>query len=253
LKTSLIAFFLLTVVMAAFGGNPYARVTAAKTQIENFSTALAAFKKDCNRYPSTVEGLEALVVCPTNISAAKWKESYLKREIPLDPWGHPYIYLCPGLRNTNSFDIYSCGSDGISKTGGADRDDINNWDPESPHDTRGNWMGLAICAALLLVSVGIAAWYRRVSKAEGNWDGVLALILVLGMVTPFLTPLGVDLLNAYETPVALVLLLSFVAANVLALSGLRRGCPISKVYGLLAFIALFLILYEVFVVPKFTG
>ena len=51
----------------------------------------------------------------------------------MDPWGNEYFYRGPGIHHTNGFDIYSCGADGLSKSGGCDPDDINNWDPNSPH------------------------------------------------------------------------------------------------------------------------
>jgi len=97
-------------------------------------TALDRFAIDCGRYPTTSEGLKALFICPTNISNARWKGPYIDPpRIPQDPWGHDYIYCCPGIHNTNGYDIYSCGFDGVSKSGGDDPDDINNWDPSSPH------------------------------------------------------------------------------------------------------------------------
>jgi hypothetical protein len=55
----------------------------------------------------------------------------------LDPWGNVYIYACPGLHHPNGFDLYSCGPDEISKSKGDDPDDINNWDPNSPHQGLG--------------------------------------------------------------------------------------------------------------------
>jgi hypothetical protein len=73
-----------------------------------------------------------MVNYPTNFSGGKWSGPYLD-QIPIDPWGNIYFYRCPGNHNTNGYDLYSCGYDGISKSGGDDLDDINNWDPNSPH------------------------------------------------------------------------------------------------------------------------
>jgi hypothetical protein len=95
--------------------------------------ALDNFSNDCSRYPTTSEGFKALLICPTNIPAGKWHGPYFDPPvIPQDPWGNGYVYRCPGVHNTNGYDLYSCGFDGISKSGGDDLDDINNWDPSSP-------------------------------------------------------------------------------------------------------------------------
>jgi general secretion pathway protein G len=94
-------------------------------------TALDRFKIDCGRYPTTSEGFAGMVNCPTNFSGGKWSGPYLDN-VPIDPWGNVYVYRCPGIHNTNGYDLYSCGFDGISKSGGEDLDDINNWDPQSP-------------------------------------------------------------------------------------------------------------------------
>lgn len=98
-----------------------------------FPTALNMFSNDCGRLPTTAEGLHALITCPTNISQKLWKGPYLDpSQIPVDVWGHAYVYRCPGIHNTNSYDLYSVGPDGVSKSGGGDPDDINNWDPKWP-------------------------------------------------------------------------------------------------------------------------
>jgi general secretion pathway protein G len=99
-----------------------------------FKMTLDCFSNDCGRYPTTSEGFKALLVCPTNIPAEKWHGPYFDPpKIPQDLWKHDYVYRCPGVHNTNGYDLYSCGFDGISKSGGDDLDDINNWDPASPH------------------------------------------------------------------------------------------------------------------------
>ncbi|MFC1764539.1 type II secretion system major pseudopilin GspG [Planctomycetota bacterium] len=98
-----------------------AKVTQVKTQIENFKTAIATFEIDVGRYPTTSEGLEALVKEPTN--AEGWQSAYLDGGVPLDPWGNEYIYKIPGSYNEDGYDLYSTGPDG--KTGGDD--DIKNW------------------------------------------------------------------------------------------------------------------------------
>lgn len=104
-----------------------ARVEGAKVQIKNFETALKLFKLDNGFYPDTQQGLEALVEMPaTGKIPKKYREGgYLeKKNVPLDPWGNPYIYISPGMES--DFDIISYGADGAE--GGEKYDaDINNW------------------------------------------------------------------------------------------------------------------------------
>jgi general secretion pathway protein G len=129
----LLLSFILMVSEAAFAASSFARVTAARADIDGgIKTALVRFNIDCGRYPTTSEGFAALMNCPTNISRGRWRGPYLD-QIPIDPWGNVYVYCCPGIHNTNGFDLYSCGFDGISKSGGDDPDNINNWDSKSPH------------------------------------------------------------------------------------------------------------------------
>ena len=114
----------------------YARIRATRADIlGGLKVTLNMFANDCGRYPTTLEGFKALITCPTNISRERWQGPYFDPpKVPADTWGHDYMYRFPGVYNTNGFDLYSLGSDGISKSGGDDPDDINNWDPESPHE-----------------------------------------------------------------------------------------------------------------------
>jgi general secretion pathway protein G len=116
-----------------------ARIGATRADLYGgIKTALDAFAVDCGRYPTTSEGFKALLICPTNIPVGKWRGPYFDPpNIPVDPWGNEYVYRFPGVHNKNSYDLYSCGFDGISKSGGDDLDDINNWDPTSPHGGTG--------------------------------------------------------------------------------------------------------------------
>ena len=102
-----------------------ARITAAKTQISQFEVALDTFQIDVGRFPTTAEGLRALVEKPASNSEG-WLESYLKRDIPKDSWGNEYIYRYPGQYNQEGYDLSSIGPDG--KQGGDD--DIINWSLE---------------------------------------------------------------------------------------------------------------------------
>lgn len=82
----------------------------AKAQIESFRKALDTYRIDVGAFPSTEEGLAALVNKPVN--AAKWSGPYLSKAVPPDPWGHPYVYRAPGAKG--DYDIVSYGKDGQS-------------------------------------------------------------------------------------------------------------------------------------------
>jgi general secretion pathway protein G len=93
------------------------RTKTAKVQIESLVTSLELFHIDVGRYPSTGEGIDALVKPPTKL--AGWSGPYVtKGSIPPDPWGQPYRYQSPGKKG--SFDLYTLGRDG--KEGGTDED-----------------------------------------------------------------------------------------------------------------------------------
>ncbi|NWG13156.1 MAG: type II secretion system major pseudopilin GspG [Acidobacteria bacterium] len=95
----------------------------AKIQIKELEGALSLFSFDVGRFPTTSEGLEALIRNPGNLEA--WKGPYLnKNELPLDPWRKPYVYRCPGQHG--DFDLFSLGPDGVE--GGEDENaDVVNW------------------------------------------------------------------------------------------------------------------------------
>jgi len=105
-----------------------ARRMKAKIQIESIMTALKLYRLDNGEYPSTEQGLEALVEPPTvgQLPKAWRKGGYLEKgKIPKDPWGNDYIYLCPGLHD--DFDLMSYSADG--EPGGEDNNaDINSWE-----------------------------------------------------------------------------------------------------------------------------
>ncbi|MFV0454420.1 MAG: type II secretion system major pseudopilin GspG [Pseudomonas sp.] len=103
-----------------------AKVTVAKGDIKAIGAALDMYKLDNFSYPSTQQGLNALVEKPSGSPQPKnWnRDGYLKR-VPKDPWGNDYQYLSPGTQG--QFDLYSLGADG--KQGGSDLSaDIGNWD-----------------------------------------------------------------------------------------------------------------------------
>lgn len=93
----------------------------ARAQIEAFEKALDQFRVDMGRYPSTQEGLGALVARPAD--AAKWAGPYLKKTVPNDPWGRPYVYRSPGSKG--DFDLLSLGKDG-APGGSGENADISN-------------------------------------------------------------------------------------------------------------------------------
>jgi general secretion pathway protein G len=113
-----------------FGHTDSAKQTKARVQIENLSSALRMYKIDAGRYPTTEQGLEALITQPQSGDVPKkWRKGgYLtKKVIPKDPWDNDYVYLCPGVHD--DFDITSYGADGTS--GGEDvNKDINSWELE---------------------------------------------------------------------------------------------------------------------------
>ena len=99
------------------------RTKAAKVQVQSLATALELFKVDTGRYPSTGEGLKALVEAPAG--AAAWNGPYLsKKDVPSDPWGRPFAYRSPGEHG--AFDILSLGAD--NQPGGTgENEDIVSW------------------------------------------------------------------------------------------------------------------------------
>ena len=107
-----------------------ARRMKARVQIESIETALKLYKLDNGSYPSTEQGLEALVEAPSVGQLPRaWRDGgYLEKgRVPKDPWDSEFIYLSPGVNS--DFDLISYGADG--EPGGEDKDrDVNNWELE---------------------------------------------------------------------------------------------------------------------------
>lgn len=99
-----------------------AKQKAAQAQIHLLATALDLFNLDVGRYPTTEEGLKALLQKPEDLSS--WGGPYLEKALPNDPWGHPYAYKCPG--DHGPYDLYSLGADG-AEGGQGENQDITNW------------------------------------------------------------------------------------------------------------------------------
>jgi general secretion pathway protein G len=97
-------------------------VGVAKAQIDSFEKALDQYRLDTGHYPNTDQGLAALNAKPA--TEPKWQGPYLRKAIPLDPWGNPYIYKLPG--DHGEYDLLSYGKDGIAG-GAGEAADITNW------------------------------------------------------------------------------------------------------------------------------
>lgn len=105
-----------------FGKVGKSKQKAAKAQISMFETALDTYRLDVGKYPTTDMGLEALRIKPDDLE--KWDGPYLPKEIPMDPWGHPYEYRSPSEHG--DYEIVSYGGDG--SPGGEEEDmDITSW------------------------------------------------------------------------------------------------------------------------------
>ena len=104
-----------------------AKEATARAQIEMLGAALDAFRLDTGRYPTTEQGLAALWTTPTSEPRPiNWRGPYLKKPVPMDPWGSAYVYRAPGTESRTGYDLLSLGADG--KPGGvADDADIVSW------------------------------------------------------------------------------------------------------------------------------
>lgn len=106
-----------------------AKKVKARMQIESIGTALKLYKLDNGAYPTTEQGLQALVEMPSSGNSKNWRKGgYMEKgKVPQDPWGNDFVYLCPGAHD--DFDIISYGGDGAS--GGEDINaDINSWESD---------------------------------------------------------------------------------------------------------------------------
>ena len=102
---------LAAIVIPKFSGrSQQAKETAAKSQISSLEIALDSYEVDTGAYPQGSTGLNALVDQPNN--AQNWKGPYLKKGVPLDPWGNAYVYTSPGKNNPKGYDLMSMGPDG---------------------------------------------------------------------------------------------------------------------------------------------
>jgi general secretion pathway protein G len=182
----------------------YSNVPIPRTRADirgGLTTIFEMFKADCGRYPTTEEGWKVLINAPTDGSLKGWRGPYFDPpEIPKDFWGREYVYRFPGIYNTNGYDLYSRGPDGVSQTSGNDLDDINNWDASSPRG--GTFLSsgysddqFAAAVEMLLVipffyGVRMMAglFDRRVRGffAENSWADTVWLLISIAVVVTFL-------------------------------------------------------------------
>lgn len=131
---TLIELMIVVIIIAALSAmvvprlsnrSEQAKVAVADADIKsNIGLALKLYKLDNGRYPTTSQGLKALLSKPSSSPAPRnWNGPYLESE-PLDPWKTEYNYKNPGTHNTSSYDLYSIGPDGVENT----EDDIKNWE-----------------------------------------------------------------------------------------------------------------------------
>ncbi len=99
------------------------QITVVRDQLHAFGQALDQYRLDNGHYPSNEQGLEALMAKPTNES--KWDGPYLKKAVPLDPWGNPYVYKSPG--DHGEYDMLSYGKDG-APGGTGEAADLGSWE-----------------------------------------------------------------------------------------------------------------------------
>lgn len=103
-----------------------AKSATAKSQIEMLTTTLDAYRLSIGTYPSTEQGLNALWERPAIDPPLNWAGPYLRKAVPLDPWGNAYIYIYPGQQNPMGFDLYSLGADGLPG-GEGENADVVSW------------------------------------------------------------------------------------------------------------------------------
>jgi general secretion pathway protein G len=120
---TIIGLFVALVGPALWKKADTARITAARSQIENFMTALGTYKLDTGMFPTTEQGLVALRVKPAE--SAQWNGPYMPKDIPKDPWGHDYLYKYPGEHGDEP-DIICLGADGQPGGDGLNAD-IVSW------------------------------------------------------------------------------------------------------------------------------
>jgi len=126
LVVMIIGILLAAAVHYMSGNVDVARDVRIKADLQSITTELKLYQGMNGFYPTTEQGLQALVTRPeSDPKPTEWHQ--LMDQVPLDPWQNPYIYENPGKHNQNSFDLYSAGANRKAGTG----TDIGNWDPDT--------------------------------------------------------------------------------------------------------------------------
>ncbi|MDR3689009.1 MAG: type II secretion system major pseudopilin GspG [Fimbriimonas sp.] len=118
----ILAILAALIVPNVLGRTGQAKVSKATADLATLSNAIDQFRLDCDRYPTTQEGLDALLNAPSG--ATGWRGPYLKQAIPNDPWGAPYQYSCPGPGG-GGYQVESYGGDGQPGGTGDNADLVN--------------------------------------------------------------------------------------------------------------------------------
>ena len=119
---TILAMLAALVVPRVFRSLEKAKVNTAKAQISAFESAIGTYRLDVGSFPTTDQGLQALRVKPTGLE--NWDGPYIPQDVPLDPWGHPYVYRCSS--DHGDYEIISFGADGREGGDGPDAD-IVSW------------------------------------------------------------------------------------------------------------------------------
>jgi general secretion pathway protein G len=120
----IIGMLVSVAVVKLSGQSQRAKLVATQRQIDAYKTALGVYELDNGVFPTTEQGLQALITQPAGGNLPNWKGPYLDPPVLRpDPWGHNYVYRYPGQKITNGYDLFSPGPNGIE----GDEDDIGNW------------------------------------------------------------------------------------------------------------------------------
>jgi general secretion pathway protein G len=131
LVVSIIALLLGVAINKMGGAFDFGKEVRVKADLQALTTALKMYNAQNGFYPTTEQGLKALVVAPaTDPRPRQWHAAFDDGKLPRDPWDNEYGYACPGKHNPKGFDIFSSGPDRLPNTA----DDLGNWDaiPDQP-------------------------------------------------------------------------------------------------------------------------
>lgn len=200
MKCGHIALCVVSMALVAASVSANSRVRPVKARITHLESALWFYKLDMGRYPTAEEGLVALLGPPADLPAndlAQYpKDGYLKsRDALLDPWGEPFHFRIPGVRNPKTYDLWSTGPD--RSPGGTCSDaDVGNWSlpPPSPGDCPGDHpvvqgaiVGFTFFAAIFVLFVVPTVAFGSIQAARGQrpWRRVLPArtVLVVGALS----------------------------------------------------------------------